>query len=962
MRSPSTHRLTLAAAVALTSLTSNLRAVEVALQERFALPVSRADTAKPGFIWNFHQTAESQPNDLEWTEDQLAGLHGDNIADPSSAGIADAPAASPATSTDVIGFTVSSVINVDRAGGFNGNFVPDDQMPGAPGLSGGTDNSAAEILFWIELPAGATTFGCNSDDGFRFSFGGVAPRDRIGTVTAAEYSGTRTASDTVFSVVTTKAGLYPARVIWESATDGANIELYSIGAGGGLVLLNDTVNGGLRTFRTVTGTIPTYASFLVPANGAPAAPFDTPIRITLVGENVKNDDSLVMKVDGVTVPATKSQLNGTTDVRYQPTTFFAPKSQHTVQVSFNDGAPQTLQWSFTVQNYGLLAATMRVTPDTSKPGFQVRTFTNPANRSTDNQTTEDALNGLLKAPDGSPLPNLSNPNALGVALAAGKPESAAANANLAWEVPGVINLDATGSADANHGFFVPDDAMPGNPTTAGSWTGARADFITYATLKKGVVILGVNSDDGFRATGGPVQDALARVVLGEFNGTRASSNTRFRFVVAEDGTYPIRVTWVSGGDGADIELFSYAADGTKVLLNDPANPSAIRSYRAAVGNPIANPYVKAVIPADGSIEQSPAPTLTAILVDGMKRVSKDGMVMTVQGTNVVPTITQLDGVTTVTYTPPTDLPASTQIPVTLTFRDDISNPRTIAWSFTTSFITRDTLFIESEDFDFGHGQSVTDVAIGVTGPYNGGSFKGRGTSDDLFFDYYADSVVDQTYRPATFVAASRQGGAAGGDRGYFSVKDWWVVTGNDPGEWYNYTRTFPTNSGTGYYEVFMHSASDTGSIDWTLDLVTEGAGTASQTLSRLAVFKPGRPTRGLDAFEVFQGTDETNGGKPAIVSIPGGTQTLRLSLRSGGGDADYIALRPYKGLVNVVTPVLSVTWSDGKYIVTSDSGVPAGYKLQTASSPEGPWTDSNITLPYTAAPDANTSYIRVTKP
>jgi hypothetical protein len=45
-------------------------------------------------------------------------------------------------------------------------------------------------------------------------------------------------------------------------------------------------------------------------------------------------------------------------------------------------------------------------------------------------------------------------------------------------------------------------------------------------------------------------------------------------------------------------------------------------------------------------------------------------------------------------------------------------------------------------------------------------------------------------------------------------------------------------------------------------------------------------------LEVFQVTDAA--GKPAVITIPGGKQTVRRTLRSGAGDQDYIAFRPYK--------------------------------------------------------------------
>ena len=957
MRSNLLRRSSLGVVAALLCLEGVVRGAVNALPEKFALPATRADTTKPGFLWNYHQVADIEPNSIDWAEDQLAGMKGVNLADPSAAGIADAPSAAPASSLDPIGFSISSVNNLDRAGGFSGGFVPDDQMPGCPGLNGSSDNAAAEILFWLELPAGAVTLGCNSDDGFRWQIGGVAPRDRIGAQTLGSFEGTRPASDTLMSVLTTKAGLYPARVVWENGSGGSSIELFSVGSDGRRVLLNDTAHGGLRTFRTVTGTLPTYASFLQPAKGATAAPFDTPIRITLVGANVQNDASLILKLDGTKVAATKTQKNGVTDVRYQPPTFFLPKSVHTVELDFNDGSPQVLVWSFTVQNYGLLSADMRVTPDTSKPGFKLRTFNNQAERRNDNQVTDDALNGLLTDAAGAPLANLSDSEAVGAALDVATRESAAPNATLVWNLPGVINLSVAGG---NAGAFTPDDVMPGNPAVDGSTVGARAEFVGYVTLKKGITTLGVNSDDGFRATAGPIQDAVSRVLLGSFNGTRTARDSRFRFVAAEDGTYPVRITWENGGGAGSLEVFTLAADGTRTLINDTTSANGLKAYRAALGTPIVNPYVKTISPYDGAIDQMSAPTISAVLVDAVRRVDKASVKLSVQGQDVSPTVTQSGGVTTVSYQVPVDFEPRTQVAVSLVFRDNLGASRTVAWSFTTSFVGRDTLFVEAEDFDFDHGQSVTNAPVGMTGPYAGGAFKNRGTAADLGFDYNAGGNLGLAYRPETLVAAGDQNGPAGRTRGYFLVNDSWTVTGNEPGEWYNYSRYFPTN---GHYQIFLHAASGGDPIDWTVDLVTAGAGTDAQSLRRLGVVHPGRGTAGWDAFEVFQATDESKGNQVAVAAIPAGWQTIRLTLRSGAGDLDYLAFNPV--VVDEepgATPALSVNWDGAKYTVTSDVAFPAGFRLQTASSLDGPWVDAPLTLPYTSVPTEVTRFFRVYSP
>jgi hypothetical protein len=103
----------------------------------FVLPVTAADASQPGFVWRVHQVATTQPNSNKRTEDQLAGLLGDNIADPSARGIALANAAPPVPSTAPIAFDIAGVLNLNGPQwGTDGNFGPDDAMPGMPGLTG----------------------------------------------------------------------------------------------------------------------------------------------------------------------------------------------------------------------------------------------------------------------------------------------------------------------------------------------------------------------------------------------------------------------------------------------------------------------------------------------------------------------------------------------------------------------------------------------------------------------------------------------------------------------------------------------------------------------------------------------------------------------------------------------------------------------------------------------------------
>lgn len=68
--------------------------------------------------------------------------------------------------------------------------------------------------------------------------------------------------------------------------------------------------------------------------------------------------------------------------------------------------------------------------------------------------------------------------------------------------------------------------------------------------------------------------------LGQFRTGRGSSDTIFPVIVPSAGVFPMRCVWFEGGGGANVEWFSVNADGTKVLLNDRENPSALKTYAA----------------------------------------------------------------------------------------------------------------------------------------------------------------------------------------------------------------------------------------------------------------------------------------------------------------------------------------------------------------------------------------------
>ena len=316
-----------------------------------------ADKTKPGFLWNVHQNNALQGNDNERPELQLAGklidsgtsLPYDNTADATFQGAALA-AADPADPTWApLKFEIETVINLSQtAGENNGAFTPDEGMPGIPSDLQGI---AAEIITYLDLPAGLTTMGVNSDDGFRTKSG--QPLDAFKSIQVGEFNGGRGASDTIFYFVAETAGVYCFRTVWQEGGGGANIEWFTVKADGTKVLVNDTANGGVPAYRATTTVLKPYVRSVSPGvsprqlNGV-----TTTIVIELVdGATEQVDDaSVVLSVDGKTLVTTKDRNGNVLTLTYAPDGLQIPSEAHTGGLTFKGTAGTTRNDNWVFRN------------------------------------------------------------------------------------------------------------------------------------------------------------------------------------------------------------------------------------------------------------------------------------------------------------------------------------------------------------------------------------------------------------------------------------------------------------------------------------------------------------------------------------------------------------------------------------------------------------------------------------
>lgn len=351
-----------------------------------------ANTSKAGFIWRVHQNEAFQNNDNIRPLQQLAGLLGDNKADPAAQGIAIAAGTPTSPGKLPVQFEIDTVINMSQVGGdSNGEFTPDDQMPGIPGTGGVNDGIAGEIITFIELPAGKTTLIVNSDDGFKTTAGNVY--DIFRAQVAGEFSGGRGASDTSYDVYVAEAGIYPFRTVWEEGGGGANIEWKLVKADGTKVLINDVANGGPKAYRASTAGPATAVTSVTPAVGDTAVAPNSNVEATIsVGSAAVDVSTVKLAVDGADVSAKVTQSGSIISVVFDPATDFAAPSSHTATLSFKAGTEQRSDsWKFSVppithdkvaQRVGFIVAGAKHSADakghTGKAGDYAMDFGNKA--------------------------------------------------------------------------------------------------------------------------------------------------------------------------------------------------------------------------------------------------------------------------------------------------------------------------------------------------------------------------------------------------------------------------------------------------------------------------------------------------------------------------------------------------------------------------------------------------------
>jgi hypothetical protein len=439
---------------------------------------SNPDSTKTGFSIRPHQVTSGQPNSTRFTEEQLAGLRGDNQIDLT------------AISADAAGFVARELVDYKNAAGGSGNFTTDTEFIDL-GIPGGAltteDNSAFEALTYVEFPSrGNYVMGVASDDGFAVKAGGQ-PRDLFKAVAGVFEGGRGVDTGTRFNVYVDAPGIYPFRLLWENGGGGAGVEWFTLKADGTPVLLNDVANGGLKTYRAVSSATAPFAAMVQPYPASTGNSPVAPVEVWLTDGSVAvQDASVTLSLNGTAGTPTISRTGATVKATLTPSGLLLAGSTNTVVLTYaaaGSATTVTQTWSFVVESYATLPASVVTavgTGDATKPGFNVKTVQGNVRGTTvpnNLEFTEGMLAGLLGANQ----------------------------ADQTGFVDGVYaeatTINYARIADEANGNFTPDRVNPGIPGAEASTENYASEFTTFVQFPTaGYYRMGVNSDDNFRVT------------------------------------------------------------------------------------------------------------------------------------------------------------------------------------------------------------------------------------------------------------------------------------------------------------------------------------------------------------------------------------------------------------------------------------------------------------------------------
>lgn len=215
-------------------------------------PAGDADQTASGFLARVFQATASPAlaTTIDRAERQIAGTLIDPATNQPYPNTATPGPVNGAYAVETINWSEDSATAGQQRGSFREPAFPDQPIPGVD-VAVNSDNIATEFTAWLDLPAGITQLGVNSDDGFLLTVGHAvgAPAIEVGKVDAG-----RGAADTALAVNVAAAGLYPVRLVWFEGGGDASVEFFSVTQSGQKILVNDRATAGhIKAYYRLTG-------------------------------------------------------------------------------------------------------------------------------------------------------------------------------------------------------------------------------------------------------------------------------------------------------------------------------------------------------------------------------------------------------------------------------------------------------------------------------------------------------------------------------------------------------------------------------------------------------------------------------------------------------------------------------------------------------------------------------------
>ena len=351
-------------------------------------------------------------------------------------------------------------------------------------------------------------------------------------------------------------------------------------------------------------------------------------------------------------------------------------------------ALQSAQAGTTTNN--LPASAQLPVAGSTERGFIVRVAQGPAEPALANNGVRalKQINGTLVDASGAVVPNEATAGSV----------TSPAGAHLVDTVN--FELDATPvditDIEGNLITSFAPNTFPGIPGSGSHGNNFAVEVVGFLKLPAGVTTFGVsvgtdrtdvNDDDAYSVfVGANPRDFFAPKV-GEFErNSRAFQNNQrnenqWAVNAPVAGVYPFRLIYWQTGRGANLQWYTVAESGERILVNDPADTRAIPSYTGSTSASASGPYVAEASPGPGSDGLPSTAPVTALIQDGATTVATSGVKLDFNGVSVTPQkLVKTGSRIELQYDPNASRTTANNL-VALRFTDSASVIRTNNWSF-----------------------------------------------------------------------------------------------------------------------------------------------------------------------------------------------------------------------------------------------------------------------------------------